>query len=316
MGAAYTQLTEGERNQIYALRKGGHSQREIAKLMGRSPSTISRELQRNTGKRGYRPIQADRLALERRGKPRTQKMTPEIMAHIEKCLQKEWSPEQISGTMERILSVRISTERIYQHIWADKEAGGELYKRLRIAGKKKRRKTRGSKDWRGRIPDRVDIDQRPACVDKKERVGDWEADLVSGSHHKGFLVTLVERKQKLTVIGHVNHKTAIEVQKEIIRILEPFQDQVHTITFDNGREFSGHKTIAEALDCLCYFAKPYHSWERGLNENTNGLIRQYLPKQSDLRNISQVTLLRIMDRLNNRPRKSLDFRTPNEVFFK
>ncbi|PIP78664.1 MAG: IS30 family transposase, partial [Gammaproteobacteria bacterium CG22_combo_CG10-13_8_21_14_all_40_8] len=174
---------------------------------------------------------------------------------------------------------------------------------------------RGGKDWRGKIPNRGDIEQRPKLVEEKSRTGDWEADLVSGAHHQGFLVTLVERRRKFTLIGHVPHKQSLAVQQEIVRLLKPYQDLVHTITFDNGREFTGHEAIAQALQCQCYFAKPYHSWERGLNENTNGLIRQYLPKNSDLRNVSQDTLNKIMYQLNHRPRKTLDFHTPHELFW-
>ncbi|MBZ0258482.1 IS30 family transposase [bacterium] len=312
----YTQLTEGERNQIYALMQAKKRIREIAELLRRCPSTISREIKRNHGLRGYRPKQAHRKAMERRQTPRTRKMTHRIKEHIERQLKQEWSPEQISATMENEIGVRISHERIYQHIWDDKQDGGVLYQILRIAGKKRKRKKRGSKDWRGKIPNRIDIDQRPRLVDRKKRVGDWEADLVSGAHHKGFLVTLVERKHKYTLIGHVTNKTALAVQDEIIRLLSPIQSRVHTITFDNGHEFSRHETISQKLECQCYFAKPYHSWERGLNENTNGLIRQYCPKKSDLRNISQVKLTTIMDRLNSRPRKTLGYKTPNELFWK
>lgn len=316
MGMQYTQLTEGERNQIYALMQAKKRIREIAELLRRCPSTISREIKRNHGLRGYRPKQAHRKAMERRQTPRTRKMTHRIKEHIERQLKQEWSPEQISATMENEIGVRISHERIYQHIWDDKQDGGVLYQILRIAGKKRKRKKRGSKDWRGKIPNRIDIDQRPRLVDRKKRVGDWEADLVSGAHHKGFLVTLVERKHKYTLIGHVTNKTALAVQDEIIRLLSPIQSRVHTITFDNGHEFSRHETISQKLECQCYFAKPYHSWERGLNENTNGLIRQYCPKKSDLRNISQVKLTTIMDRLNSRPRKTLGYKTPNELFWK
>lgn len=316
MGLQYTQLTEGERNQIYALMQAKKRIREIAELLQRSPSTISREIKRNHGLRGYRPKQAQRRAMERRQTPRTRKMTHRVKEHIERQLKQEWSPEQISATMENEIGVRISHERIYQHIWDDKQEGGALYQILRIAGKKRKRKKRGSKDWRGKIPNRIDIDQRPSLVGRKKRVGDWEADLVSGARHKGFLVTLVERKYKYTLIGHVTNKTALAVQDEIIRLLSPIQSRVHTITFDNGHEFSGHETISQKLECQCYFAKPYHSWERGLNENTNGLIRQYCPKKSDLRNISQVKLTTIMDRLNSRPRKTLDYKTPNELFWK
>jgi IS30 family transposase len=316
MRAQYTQLTESERNQIYALLQANHSHRTIAKLLRRNPSTITREVARNRGLRGYRPKQAQRKAAERRHKPRTRKMTMRVQEHIRDRLNDEWSPEQISATMENDLGVRVSHERIYQHIWDDKQGGGRLYRSLRIAGHKRRRKKRGSKDWRGKIPNRTDIDQRPGLVDQKERVGDWEADLVSGAHHKGFVVTLVERKHKYTLIGHVVKKTALAVQKEILRLLRPIQSRVHTITFDNGHEFSKHETIAQELSCECYFAKPYHAWERGLNENTNGLIRQYIPKHFDLRNISQAKLTTIMERLNSRPRKTLDYKTPNELFWK
>ena len=310
----YTQLTEGERNQIYALIKGGKGNNEIARLLGRSSGTISREIGRNTGGRGYRPQQAQKKAEERREKGRYQKMTSECEIYIEKKLKEEWSPEQISNKMEEEIGIKLSHERIYQHIWEDKKEGGDLYKNLRIGGTKKRRKKRGSKDWRGKIPNRVEIEKRPKIVDEKKRIGDWEADLVSGEHHKGFLVTLVDRKTKLALIGHVEHKTARGVTQEIVRLLKNYKDTTHTITFDNGREFAEHEKIAESLECECYFAKPYHSWERGLNENTNGLIRQYFPKKSDLRVVPPEALDFVMDRLNNRPRKTLDYKTPNEVF--
>lgn len=315
MGVKYAQLTEGERNQIYALKQAKKSIRQIAKQMKRNPSTISREIERNSGQRGYRPKQAQRKAQERHKKPRTHKLTNKIKNYIEGRLHAEWSPEQISATMEAETGSRVSHERIYQHIWNNKENGGMLYKQLRIAGKKQKRKQRGSKDWRGKIPNRIDIDQRPKVVANKARTGDWEADLVSGAHHQGFLVTLVERRRKFTLIGHVRYKQSLTVQQEIIRLLFPYKKIVHTITFDNGHEFSGHEAIAEALKCSCYFAKPYHSWERGVNENTNGLIRQYFPKKSDLRQVSQYTLNHIMDRLNHRPRKTLAFHTPFELFY-
>lgn len=314
MGKSYTQLTEGERNQIYALLQVKKTQPEIARILGRDKGTISREIKRNTGLRGYRPKQAQRKAEERKRIPRTQKMTEPVVDHIESKLNEEWSPEQVSGTMEKEVGVQVSHETIYQYVWEDKKIGGELYKKLRLAGTKKRRKKRGSKNTRGKIPNRTDIDQRPKIVDQKKRTGDWEADLVCGAHHKGFLVTLVERKHKYTLIGHVQQKQSRAVQQEIVSLLKEYQANVHTITFDNGLEFAGHEEIAKALECACYFAKPYHSWERGLNENTNGLIRQYFPKKIDLRNVTQLDLDFIMDRLNHRPRKTLEYKTPQELF--
>ena len=314
MGMQYSQLTEGERNQIYALLQEDVSHGRIAMILVRDISTIGREIRRNRGQRGYRPGQAQRKAQERRYIPRSHKMTPEVIACIEEKLREEYSPEQISCTMQEYTGVRVSHERIYQHIWQDKKFGGDLYRKLRIAGVKKRRKRYGQKDWRGKIPNRVDIDQRPAIVEKKARIGDWEADLVSGAHHRGFLVTLVERRSKYTLIGQVKHKTAADVTAEIVRLLAPHKERVQTITYDNGREFSAHELINEGIDCQSYFAKPYHSWERGLNENTNGLIRQYFPKGIDLRDVSKEELAFVMKRLNHRPRKTLAFKPPHDIF--
>ena len=211
------------------------------------------------------------------------------------------------------LGLTISHERIYQNIWQDKSQGGELYKNLRIANGKKRRKRYGSRDMRGKIPGRIDIGERPEIVEKKERFGDWEADLVCGSHHRGFLVTLVERKSKYVLIGTVQKKTAEAVSAEIISLLEERCEQVHTITYDNGREFAAHQAINTALSCKSYFAQPYHSWERGLNENTNGLIRQYFPKGEDLRGVALERIRDAQYRINSRPRKTLDYKTPEEV---
>lgn len=314
MGLCYRHLTEGDRIVIKTLLHESKSRQYIADRLGRDLSSIKREIRRNSGLRGYRPRQAQAKTDARTHAPRAGKMTPEVVAHVETALRKEFSPEQISHTMQAQIGIRVSHERIYQHLWQDKRAGGKLYTHLRIAGGKKRRKRYGKKDWRGRIPGRVGIEARPAVVENKKRLGDWEADLVSGAHHRGFLVTLVERKSKYTLIGHVVHKTDSAVRAEVIRLLTDIKQWVHTITYDNGREFSGHQDINAALDCTSYFAQPYHSWERGLNENTNGLIRQYLPKQSDLRRIKPDHIQFVQDRLNRRPRKTLDFETPESVF--
>jgi IS30 family transposase len=243
-------------------------------------------------------------------------MTAEVVAHVEERLCEEYSPEQISATMEQAVGVRVSHERIYRHVWRDKREGGRLYTHLRIANGRKRRKRYGKNDWRGRIPGRIGIEDRPEIVAAKKRIGDWEADLVGGAHHRGFLVTLVERKSKFTFIGHVAKKTAEAVGAEVVRLLAGVKNWVHTITYDNGREFSGHRDINAALECASYFAAPYRSWERGLNENTNGLIRQYLPKKADLRRIDPDHIRFVQDRLNRRPRKTLDFRKPEEVFLR
>lgn len=314
MGRCYDHLTKEDRIVIRTLLQEKRSKQYIAGRLGRDLSTIKREIRRNSGKRGYRPKQAQEKAEARKHAPRTTKMTPEAVTHIEEKIREDHSPEQVSATMEKAVSVKISTERIYQHLWEDKQNGGDLYTHLRIANGKRRRKRYGKKDWRGRIPQRIDISERPQIVTKKGRIGDWEADLVSGSHHRGFLVTLVERKDKFTLIGHVLHKTAELVSGEIIRLLDKFKSLVHTITYDNGREFASHQKINEALGCTSYFATPYHSWERGLSENTNGLIRQYFPKQSDLRAVDPDYIEFVQDRLNRRPRKTLDYATPEEVF--
>ena len=209
----------------------------------------------------------------------------------------------------------VSHERIYQFIYEDMAKGGALYKHLRIRGTKKYKKRYGKNDYRGQIPNRVDIDKRPKFIEKRNRMGDWEADLVSGVHHKGFLVTLVDRKSRFTLIGHVSHKTKDLVTAESIKLLKGCGLPIQTITYDNGREFNGHEVVAKELDCKTYFAKPYHSWERGTNENTNGLIRQYFPKGKDLRNVERVDLTHAMNRINNRPREVLRFKSAQMVAY-
>jgi transposase, IS30 family len=290
----YHQLTQELRYQIEILKKAGKNQKDIAALVNVSPSTICRELRRNTGKRGYRPKQAQAKAENRRkltAKPL--KMTPETIALIDAKIVIDWSPDQISGWLEEGKGLFISHERIYQHIWADKLAGGALYKHLRHSGKK--RKQYGSKDKRGQIRNRISIDDRPMIVSEKTRLGDWEIDTVIGKNHQGALVTLVDRVSKLTLIKKV--------------------PSTITITADNGKEFAGHEKIKAALNANVYFAHPYSSWERGLNENTNGLIRQYFTKGSSFENITDKDVDEVMEKLNHRPRKTLNYKTPHAVFF-
>jgi transposase, IS30 family len=311
----YTQLTQELRYQIYAFLKAGFLQTEIASEIGVHKSTISREIRRNRGKKGYRPKQAHSIATERRQKAKKfVKMTSELVELIDKLLREDFSPEQISGFLAKNHNIQICHETIYQHILLDKAQGGNLFSHLRH-GQKKRKKRYGSYDHRGKIKDRVSIDERPAIVDTKKRVGDWEIDTIIGRNHKGALVTIVERKSKLTLIGKVQRKQADLVTKTAIDLLAPYSNKVFTITADNGQEFAHHKNIKEQLKTDVYFAHPYHSWERGLCENTNGLIRQYFPKGIDFKSITGEHVQMAMNRLNNRPRKTLGFKTPNEVFF-
>lgn len=306
------QLTQEERYQIKAYKDSGLNQTEIAIKLKRHKSTICREFKRNTGLRGYRPKQAEEKAMSRRYKARKAiKLDDAMFEKINRYICEDWSPEQITGYCRANDIPMVSHERIYLYIWSDMAEGGSLHEHLRH--KRKRYKKRyGKQDRRGTIPDRVSIDKRPAIVDKKTRYGDWEGDTIIGKGHKGAVVTLVERKSKLTLAMQVDNKTEENVTAAVIKLLKPYQ--AHTITFDNGKEFTNHKAIAEALEADIYFAHPYHSWERGLNENTNGLLRQYLPKALVLRNIEQKKIIDIADKLNNRPRKTLGYKTPLEVF--
>ena len=309
----YQQLTYEQRCQISALKKRGLSQRAIAATVGVDQSTISRELTRNTGARGYRYKQAqDKAALRRKAAVKATKMTLEAVSLIETKLREDWSPEQISGWLLTAKDRLISHETIYLHIWADKRTGGDLYTHLRRQGKKYD-KRRNGKSTRGHIRNRVSIDDRPQIVDEKSRIGDWEIDTVIGKGHSGALVTIVERVTKYTVSAQVNSKSAADVTEATIRLLKPLKNCVHTITADNGKEFSYHEKIAKSLVADIYFAHPYSSWERGLNENTNGLLRQYFPKGTDLRRVKDLDVRRAIKRLNTRPRKDLGYQTPKEL---
>ena len=312
---SYKQLTLEQRYEIPAYLKAGFNRSQIAQKLDVHKSTISRELARNSGQRGYRTKQAQSKTNSRRQEARkSTRFTAVIQAKVESLLNEDWSPEQISGYMKSIDYCSISHERIYQHIWADKQAGGSLYKRLRHS-QKKRRKRYGKKDSRGQIKGRTSIAERPNIVDEKTRIGDWEIDTVIGKNHNGALVTAVERITKFSCIAFVPSRKADLVAAAIIRILKPFKNRVHTITADNGKEFAMHTHIAERLDAKVYFADPYSSWQRGLNENTNGLIRQYFPKKTPFVDIKERTINYVVAKLNNRPRKTLNFKTPYQAFF-
>ena len=313
MMRTYQQLTYEQRCQISALKKSGCSQRKIAETIGTTQPTVSRELTRNTGARGYRHKQAQERTEQRRAEAsQPTKMTPDMITVIESKLRVEWSPEQVSGWLLNAQELLISHESIYLHIWADKQAEGDLFTHLRHQGKKYN-KRRNGKSTRGQIKNRVSIDDRPQVVDDKSRIGDWEIDTMIGKGHSGALVTIVERVTKFTVSTRVNSKSAADVTQATIALLKPFEDVVHTITADNGKEFAYHEQISKALSTKVYFAHPYSSWERGLNENTNGLLRQYFPKNTDFKKVAQIEVRRALRRLNSRPRKDLDFKTPAQL---
>jgi IS30 family transposase len=316
----YEHINGQERHELGDLKHEGFNQKEIALLLGRSPSTISRELKRNKGGRGWRPGQANELAEERlkeRGTSNALRINDAAWNYAVKHLREDqWSPEQIAGRIEREGKGRISYETIYQKILEDKRAGGNLYTNLRC--QKKRKKRYGSKSARSSaIPNRIDISSRPAMIDDRKRIGDWEGDTIIGSHKGGAVIaSMVERKSRFTVLVKSENKTTEAVVSGINNKMEPLASLVHSATFDNGTEFCGHEKLAATLKAKIYFATPYHSWERGLNEHTNGLVRQYFPKKQPFDNISQKQVQGVADKLNHRPRKCLNFKTPFEIFSK
>ena len=304
----YKHLSQAERYQIHALMKAGHDQSQIAKLLDRHKSTISRELSRNTGSRGYRPKQACEMSADRaqhsRNAPTVEPWVREAACAL-LCIQ--WSPEQIASQLP------ISHETVYQHVYADKAQGGTLWKHLRCQ-KQKRKRYASGRDRRGQIPNRRPLSERPLHIEARRQVGHWECDTVIGASHKGAVVTMVERKSGYAVMAKVEKKTSELVSSAIVDKLQPLAARVKTLTFDNGKEFAGHAQIDQQLQSTAYFARPFASWERGSNENLNGLLRQYVPKKRAMSTVSDEEIRMIQNRLNNRPRKRLGFKTPAEVF--
>jgi IS30 family transposase len=286
----------------------GNSQQQIAELLGRHKSTISREIARNTGGRGYRPRQACLLAQERSlGSRNASQITAKQWSETVDYLYDQWSPEQIAN------QVGISHETIYRHVYADKATGGSLWKELRCQ-KKRRKRYASGQDRRGQIIGRRPISERPAYIEERAQVGHWEGDTVIGANHQQAIVTLVERKSGYAVLSKVTNKTSDLVSNAIINELQSFAPLVKTMTFDNGKEFAEHQRIDKELQSTTYFADPFASWQRGSNENFNGLLRQYIPKKRPLSTVTQEEIKMIQQQLNNRPRKRLGFKTPNEVF--
>ncbi|MDV3724603.1 IS30 family transposase [Elizabethkingia anophelis] len=310
----YNQLTAEQRIIISFLLKKNKSQNYIAKELGVHPSTICRELKRNkTSKGRYNYNLAESFAQDRKvSKKRYMKLTEDLKSFIERKIKKRWSPEQITGYCRANSVPMVSHERIYQYVYQDKQNGGDLWTYLRT--KVKHRKSRTRKRQNRFIANKRMLSERPQIVDEKSRFGDWEIDLISGKGHKSFAVTAVERKSGFSLIQKIDNKKSSTVKKAVINLLAPYRENVYTITSDNGLEFAEHQTISSKLEADYFFCDPYSSWQRGLNEYTNKLYRQYIPKKTCIKTIEYKDLISYQTALNNRPRKKLGYKTPSEVF--
>lgn len=312
---SYKQLIEVQRYQIQALLQENTPKKRIAKLIGVHISTIYREINRNKDKRVYNAKRAQKLCdlcKERFARNRKLNYSMEKII-IGKITKEQWSPQQIVGRCRRDNIPMVSHERIYQYIREDKANGGELWKHTRHKLKHRKRVAAGNQI---RIKDRVSISERPSIVDSKERIGDWEIDTIIGKNQKGAIVTIVERKTGFLLMQKLKYgKQAMELSKTVFRMLLAYKDAVKTITSDNGKEFAEHGYISKRLEADFYFADPYCSWQRGLNENTNGLIRQYIPKGSCFSKYDDDYIRLVQNKINRRPRENINFRTPSEKFY-
>lgn len=306
------QLTIEERESISRMQASGCSPPRIAKALGRHRGTINRELARNSSCGCYRAVKAQQLAqARRRERPLTRRMDdPQTRERVIRLLVQYWSPEQIAGRAAmQCGQALLSHQTLYTWIKQD-ENRGHWESFLRHRGR-----NRPADDRRGQIRKQVRIQDRPAIVDKRQRRGDWEGDTVVGSKRSGCVVTLVDRKTGYLLAGKTIDRTAERVGSKMIQLFSPLDQSCrHTLTLDNGKEFSQHNRVTEKLQLPIYFARPYCSFERGTNENTNGLLRQFIPKKTDLREVSHQQLSRYADMMNDRPRKRLGYKTPRELF--
>jgi len=313
----YRQITSAERYTLGVLRRGGLSPAAIARVLGRHRSTIGREVRRNGTPRDgcYRPQLADWYAQGRRSRSRrNRRFSAADWVRVQTLVREDWSPEQIAGRLRADQELEISHETIYRYVWADKRQGGQLYRHLRGACKQ-RRKRYGRYDSRGRLAGKRSITTRPPIVDARTQLGHWEGDTVLGSSQAGpCVLSLVERKTGYVVLGQLRQRTTAEVNRRAIPLLQAQAQPVRTITVDNGTEFHGYAAIEQATTAEFYFATPHHAWERGTNENTNGLLRQYLLKGQSMAHLTQHECNRIAAQLNGRPRKRLGYRTPEECY--
>ena len=301
-------LTQEERYLIHVYRQAGLSMRGIARMIGRAPSTISRELRRNGSELRYDPQHAHRKSRQRRSRASQRpRIDSACIARIEALLAEDLSPEQIAGS-----TGLASHEWIYRHIYTDQKRGGHLYVHLRKRRRQRRR--RGVRDGRGQLRHQRRWTERPAIVAQRARVGDWELDTIRASRGKAVVVSMTERRSRVHLLAHSPDGTADNVMRAIVRRLGKLRVHVHTLTSDNGKEFACHQIIARALKAEFFFADPHSPWQRGSNENANGLTRQYLPRHKDFSTITEAQLRWIETRLYNRPRKTLGFKTPLAVF--
>jgi transposase, IS30 family len=312
---AYNRVTREERTHIYRWRREGCGVQEMARRLGRSASSISREVSRNSGRRGYRAAQAQWKAMERAQRPGPRRFTEAVRVEAEERLREGWTPEIISGRARLEERAWVCKETIYKHIYADAKAGGDLWMNLPRARRKRRRRCpRQEGRGRGRIPNQRMIDTRPAEVETRETVGHWEGDLINGLAGTGNLVTVVERKTRYAMVDRTSTKEADEVTAVLCEMFDGTPTVARSgLTLDNGKEFSRHEDIARTSNLDVFFARPYHSWERGTNENTNGLIRRLYPKGSSFADIDDEALQRIERYLNDRPRRCLGWKTPREA---
>lgn len=315
----YRQLTSDQRYTISTLRKEGYNPAGIARALGCHRSTITRELRRNSRLNGrtyvYWPSKAVQMTNGRRRRSRrNRQFSTAQWAIVIARLEQKWSPEQISATLriEGILS--ISHETIYQYLWAEKANGGTLYKHLRQSSKR-RRKRHNTYDSRGQLAGKRMIDERPAHVDSRRSSGHWEIDTVMGGRDTHCILTMVERKHGYVLIGKLRNRTTQEINQRMVTLMHGSGFEFKTITADNGTEFHGYQKIEQKTRVKFYFAHPYHSWERGSNENMNGLIRQYLPKRTSMAETTQRECTTIANELNIRPRKRYGFRTPEDMMY-
>jgi transposase, IS30 family len=310
----YRQITSEERYILATLRRQGFNQAEIARELGRHRSTIGRELRRNSARFDgcYRPSKAiERTAGRRSRSRRNQRFTCSDLRLVDAQLRERWSPEQICGRLRGSLS--ISHETIYRHVWRDRILGGSLYTCLRGA-RKRRRKRYGAYDSRGRLAGKRHISERPLSAELRSEIGHWEIDTVIGKGDHHCLVTVVDRKTGYVVIGKLRARTKEQTNRRTLRLMRRHPQRFKTITADNGTEFHDYAAVERATGTAFYFATPHHSWERGTNENTNGLIRQSVPKGTSMAKLTQQRCNAIARALNNRPRKRLGFKTPQECF--
>lgn len=312
----YRQLTQEQRYQISALLVAGKSQRQIAFLLGCHSSTVSRELRRNGTSQGYQADRAHQISDGRRRlAAKAHKRVYSLIDWVSRLIRKRWSPDQIAGVMTRLGALRVSRQWIYDLIHRDRARGGRLWTYGRHPRRRRSQRSLAKRAGLGKIPNRTGIEHRPPEVDRRDRLGHWEGDTVLYGHKQSGVATLVERRSGYLLAGQLNRVTASLTTSAIIRLMRPIQGAVKTLTLDNGSEFADHQSMARALSMGTYFCDPYRSGQRGTNENTNGLLRQYFPKGTNFANVSQRELNGVVEEINNRPRKRLGYRTPAEVFW-